>query len=106
MSDRIPDGAIAYKRTAIFDQDTIPQALTRTHSTKAGVWGKLHVLDGSLVFVSEPPKGSEQAGYEQIVRHGETKVIMPEASHHVRAKGPVRFFVEFYRLETRAGETW
>ena len=46
----------AYKRTQVFDQDSLPDGLKRQHSTKAGVWGRLHVLEGTLRFrTREPP---------------------------------------------------
>ena len=39
MSDVLPDNLVAYRRTPIFDQDSLPAALRRRHTTKDDVWG-------------------------------------------------------------------
>src|SRR4051812_7568539 len=46
----LPVGLVAYRRTPIFDQDTIPAGLRREHRTAAGVWGLITVLEGRLLF--------------------------------------------------------
>ncbi|HEX8668048.1 MAG TPA: DUF1971 domain-containing protein [Allosphingosinicella sp.] len=38
----------AYKVTAVFDEETLPAGLRRVHSTKAGTWGLIRVLEGRL----------------------------------------------------------
>ena len=37
--DGLPPGLTAYKRTPVFDQDSLPAGLRRSHRTKTGVWG-------------------------------------------------------------------
>lgn len=44
----LPEGLTPYKRTPVFDQDSLPSALLRDHRTKPGVWGVIQVLDRSL----------------------------------------------------------
>ena len=39
-----------YRSTPVFDQDTLPAALRARHSTKAGVWGVIRVLEGRLCY--------------------------------------------------------
>ena len=80
-----------YKRTAEFDEHTIPAGLRADHTTKRGVWGVIHVLAGSLVYIVESPLAREQ-----VVGAGQTAIVVPEVKHRVRPEGPVRFFVEFY----------
>ena len=36
-----------YKTTPVFDETSLPGAIRNAHSTKAGVWGLLRVLDQS-----------------------------------------------------------
>ena len=91
----IPISAAAYKRTAEFTQSSIPTALTANHSTKAGVWGLIHVVEGQLRYVVEPPLACEQ-----IVEPTRPAVIVPEVIHRVVPEWPVRFFVEFHRNAT------
>ncbi len=89
----LPEGATAYKRTPDFDQASIPAALKKDHSTKAGVWGLIHVLEGSLRYIVEPPLAREQ-----VLGPGAPGVVVPEVLHHVVPEGDVRFFVEFHRV--------
>jgi len=88
----LPSQVQPYKRTDDFTTRTIPAGLLRDHSTKAGVWGVLHVLEGALRYIVEPPLAREQ-----VVHAGERAVIVPEVLHRVVAEGDVRFFVEFHR---------
>ena len=45
-----PENLTPYKQTPTFTQDTIPSGLQKEHNTKAGVWGQIHVLTGSLRY--------------------------------------------------------
>ncbi|WP_437814977.1 DUF3565 domain-containing protein [Sorangium sp. So ce1078] len=86
----MPDGLSAYKRTAEFDEGTIPGGLRKNHATKAGVWGVIHVISGQLRYRIDGPGGRD------LLLNPETPgIIPPEALHHVEPDGPVRFFVEF-----------
>src|SRR5262245_45153595 len=50
---RLPSSASEYKRTEIFDATTTPTGLRKTHTTKAGVWGQIVVLEGRVLYVIE-----------------------------------------------------
>jgi tellurite resistance-related uncharacterized protein len=88
-----PDGAEEYRRTATFDERSIPPGLLGTHSTKAGTWGRLVVEEGEVRLWFQPPLSLEVAG-----RPGAPIVIPPQLEHQVRLRGPVRFHVEFLRV--------
>lgn len=79
-----------YKSTPVFDQDTLPQALRRDHSTKAGTWGVIRVLQGEIrLHIEEPP----------AVRHlgeGEAAVVAPRQAHRVEVLGEMRMRVDFH----------
>lgn len=87
----IPESCKPYKKTPVFTEETIPQAILNDHATKAGVWGLLTVLDGSLEYVVP------STSYRQTVTQDTKAVIEPEVLHHVKPLGRVRFFVEFWR---------
>ena len=90
MSEVLPPGLTAYKRTPEFDQHDLPAGLRSGHSTKAGVWGLIHVLEGQLRYrILEPAS-------EQILSPGVHEVVKPEQLHEVEPLGPMRIFVEFY----------
>lgn len=81
-----------YKTTTIFDQDSVPSGLLADHRTKSGVWGRLEVLEGSLVLRFAEPLD------ERLELHaGESAAIPPELPHRVELSGPVRFRVQFHR---------
>ena len=88
---RLPASVEAYRKTPIFTETSIPEALLRDHSTKAGTWGLIQVISGELVL--------HLAGSETPERltPGRPGVLEPQATHRVDADGPARFFVEFYR---------
>lgn len=88
----LPEGFVAYKRTSLFNEGSIPQGLLNHHSTKAGVWGVIHVESGQLRYVLDGLDGRALT-----LTPGSAGIIPPEVLHHVAADGPVRFYVEFHR---------
>ena len=88
-----PDDAVVYRRTPDFDETGIPRGMTADHSTRAGVWGRIHVESGALLYWIEPPLEREL----RIDAPG-SAVIVPEVRHRIAAEGEVRFFIEFGRV--------
>lgn len=88
----LPPGLEAYGRSPDFTPDTLPPKLRSAHSTKAGTWGLLHVLEGKIRFQLEAPYEGEC-----LASRGDKIVIESEVPHHVEFIEPGRFFVEFYR---------
>lgn len=96
MSARLPDGAKPYKRTATFDEASVPAGLLQDHSTKEGRWGILHLESGRLRYVVTDPR---QPPFQVLLTpEMPSTVIAPTVVHHVELLGPVRFHVEFYRV--------
>jgi len=90
MSDVLPAGLKAYKRTPEFNQDTLPAGLRRAHRTKPGVWALIHVLEGRLCYrILEPVSETELTPETPGVVH-------PDQPHEVQPLGPMRMYVEFY----------
>lgn len=90
MSEALPHGVRPYKKTPIFDENTVPKGLLREHRTKAGVWALVHVLEGKLRYRRGP------LNIEQILTPAAPGVVQPEEPHEVEPVGRVRFYVEFY----------
>ena len=88
----VPAGYEPYRRTPEFDENTIPEALLRHHSTKRGVWARIHVLRGTLEYCILAPFDSRES-----LSPLAPGIILPEVEHHVATRGPVSFFVEFLR---------
>ena len=83
-------GAEPYRRTPVFDENTLPAGLRGEHRTKPGVWGVIRVLEGRLRYqVLDPPS-------EMILEPGHPGLVLPDQPHRVHVLGPVRMQVEFY----------
>ena len=88
----LPEGVTQYKSTPEFTESTIPAGLLRSHSTAAGVWGRITILEGSLLY-----RELEPALEEHLLTPEQPGIIAPQQKHEVAAVGPVRFCVEFHR---------
>lgn len=86
----LPDGAVGFKSTPVFDQDTVPKGLLKDHSLKPGVWGKLVISEGSILF--------QEGGLEKRITPTDEWFVLPEVVHNVTLCGPVRFQIEFLRV--------
>ena len=79
-----------YRSTPVFDETSLPEALRKEHTTKAGVWGVIHVLEGRLrlTYIDPPSEVVLEAG-----RHG---IVQPQQPHFVEPLGPVKMQVDFH----------
>ena len=82
--------AAPYRSTPVFDQDTLPAALRARHSTKAGVWGVIRVIEGELRLTYLDPESTTLLTPEQ------PGPILPQQPHCVTPLGPMRMQVDFY----------
>ena len=88
-----PEGLTTHHRTPEFDAASIPDGMRSEHATKRGVWGRIRVVEGELMYhVDAPIHRSLQ------VAPASRAVIVPEVRHRVEPGGAVRFFVEFARV--------
>jgi tellurite resistance-related uncharacterized protein len=89
---QLPATVSPYNTTPTFTEDSIPSALLQSHTTKAGTWGKIVVLDGELIYrILEP-------SMEVIhLSSGKFGVVEPGIAHEVQPVGTVSFYVEFHR---------
>lgn len=87
----LPGHVQVYHRTPDFDQNTIPAGLLREHTTKAGVWARIVVLEGELTFRSVARQ------LNVVLDNTRPGIVEPEVSHEVEPLGPVRFYVEFLK---------
>jgi tellurite resistance-related uncharacterized protein len=82
--------AAPYCSTPVFDETTLPAGLRGEHRTRAGVWGEIHVLAGSLGLTRlDPPS-------EVTIVPGRPGLVLPEQPHWVTPLGPMRMRVDFY----------
>jgi len=93
----MPPDVSPYSRTQDFTETTVPQALLKAHTTKAGAWALIHVLEGRLVYRIEDPR--RPAAEQVLTAQTSPGVVEPTILHAVEPLGPVRFYVEFHRRE-------
>ena len=82
-----------YKSTPVFDNDTLPDALRRAHSTKEGTWGVIRVLEGRLRYVIE------NTGETLMLDPDNPGRVRPLELHHVETVGRMRMQVDFFDHE-------
>ena len=87
------DAPAPYKTTPVFDEETLPAGLRREHRTKAGVWGVIRLLEGSLRLTFTG------TGEERILSPAAPGLVRPEEPHLVAPLGPMRMQVDFYDAE-------
>lgn len=92
----LPPDARPYRRTDTFTETTVPAALLKAHQTKHGAWALIHVLEGRLAYKIVEP--GHPPSHEALTPTTPPGVIEPTILHEVAPLGPVRFYVEFYRL--------
>ena len=85
----LPEGLAAYKRTPEFSTESVPAGLLCEHNTKTGVWGLIHVLEGTLVY--HTPDDSH------TLIAGDQGVVVPNMLHSVAPDDAARFYVEFHK---------
>ena len=92
-----------YNRTRIFTETSVPEGLLTEHSTKEGVWGRIHVEEGSLRYqVTDPRREPLDL---VLAPDSDPGLIEPTFLHRVEPIGAVRFHVEFLREPQDAGGT-
>ncbi|MEM7173114.1 MAG: DUF1971 domain-containing protein [Pseudomonadota bacterium] len=95
----LPPEVTQYKRTNSFNADTVPKGFLNEHSTRAGIWGRLVVGQGSVAF-------QDQVSNERrTVNAGEFQVIVPQAVHFIEPSKDAEFFVEFYKDNGKPSES-
>jgi tellurite resistance-related uncharacterized protein len=86
----LPPNASPVRQTSVFTESTVPPPLLKSHMTKAGTWGRIVVLEGTLVYrILEP------SVEEVTLTPGVDGVVEPQVPHEVVPGPGVRFYVEF-----------
>ena len=91
-----PDSFEPYRKTREFDELSIPTGFRKDHSTKRGVWARIHVVSGSLGYHVDAP-----VHRAMVLEAPATGIIVPQVTHRLEVLGPVRLFLEFWRKSAR-----
>lgn len=92
MTTQIPTGYERTRTTPIFDNRSVPAGLLDAHRVADGVWGRLVVHTGEVVFIFD-----DEPDTPIRVRGGGHVDIPPARPHHLELDEHATFAVEFYR---------
>lgn len=90
----MPDIVRYVRRTALWDQDSMPAGLRRAHRLGSGTWGRIVLHDGRLAFSAQTT-----SPIDVVLDTGTTQAIPPEVEHHVEPLGDVRFHLELFMID-------
>jgi tellurite resistance-related uncharacterized protein len=79
-----------YRSTPVFNETSLPAALRARHATKAGVWGMVRVLEGTVKLTYLEPPSELLLGPDTPGR------LLPEQPHFVEPIGAMKMRVDFY----------
>ncbi|MFS1413183.1 DUF1971 domain-containing protein [Vibrio sp. 10N.286.49.B1] len=92
----IPTDFVNYKSTPVFTPDNIPKMFLHLHNTRAGVYGKINVISGSLKFYGFTERRGE-VEQEIIIEQAGFAISPPEYWHKVEfMSDDTSFRVDFY----------
>ena len=89
----LPDDIVLSHRSDIFTEETLPQGLQSRHQTKAGLWARLGVLEGAVLFKEFQPFHTLTP-----LSPGVPGIVVPEVPHEVLWEGPFRMQIEFFKV--------
>jgi len=93
QNESLPKSAVKVGSTPSMTEETVKEAILKSHLAPKGKIGYLVVEKGHCQYVWEDEEGPAlDADPEHPI------VIFPERYHHVVLTGPVTFRVEFYTL--------
>jgi tellurite resistance-related uncharacterized protein len=97
--NKIPENFVKYKSTPVFEKDSVPKMFLHLHNTRAGVYGKIRVISGTLKFFGFTQRKGD-IEQEISIPAGDFAVSPPEYWHKVEfLTDNTRFQVDFYAQE-------
>jgi len=87
----LPVGLVEARHTPLFDYQSLPDALTKSHRTT--VWAELWVQAGSVRYIDLEDSSPRDVRLDP----GDSVVIVPGVEHQVEPSTDAKFFVQFYR---------
>ncbi|CFR13598.1 tellurite resistance protein TehB [Yersinia frederiksenii] len=83
MKLTIPANYVHTRATQFFDISNLPAALLSHHNTKAGVYGRLSVMQGAVKYFGFSDAESTTADLELVIEAGHFGISPPEKWHQI-----------------------
>ena len=88
---QLPDHLDHYNTTKTFTDVSAPDIMKDDHRTKAGVWGRIVVVKGEVIYCIT------ETGERISLTPDQPGIIEPTIAHKIDPQPGTEFFVEFYR---------
>lgn len=94
---RIPDNFVHTRATPFWNKETAPKALLTHHNTKAGVYGRLSVMQGAVKYFAFPDATSTEPDREQVIEAGTFGISPPQKWHRIELLTDDTYFtIDFF----------
>lgn len=89
----LPDDVVCYRILGPWTDSEIPAGLLKQHQLKAGSWGELTVVSGTIEFCWD-----EVIGVEPICLATRQRIVIPPTvPHHLQIIGDAVLELHFYK---------
>lgn len=93
----IPFHFVHTRATPFWNKDTAPQALFSRHNTRAGVYGRLSVMQGAVKYCGFTDGDATETDIEVVVEAGSFAISPPEKWHRIELLTDDTYFnLDFY----------
>ena len=89
----LPDDVVCYRTLGPWTDSEIPAGLLKQHQLKAGSWGELTVVSGTIEFCWDEASIAEPI----CLAAGQRIIIPPTIPHHLQIIGEVVLDLHFYK---------
>jgi tellurite resistance-related uncharacterized protein len=87
----LPETVRAYQKTQIYTDKTTPGMMKNDHRVRSGVWAKIMVQKGEVIYEVPDRNQTVTATAESPV------IIEPLVTHRILPRTGARFYLEYYR---------
>ncbi len=87
----LPETVRAYQKTPIYTDKTTPGMMKNDHRVRNGVWAKIVVQKGEVVY--EIP----DRNHVETLTPDAPGIIEPVVTHRILPRPGARFYLEYYR---------
>lgn len=97
MSWQIPIHYRHTRSTPFWNKETVPQALLTHHNTKAGVYGRLSVMQGAVKYFGFASEHDTTPEVEVVIEAGHFGISPPQYWHHIELLTEETYFnIDFF----------
>ncbi|HHG8780283.1 DUF1971 domain-containing protein [Enterobacter hormaechei] len=94
---RIPENFVHTRSTPFWNKETAPQALFTHHNTKAGVYGRLSVMQGAVRYFGFADGDATEPDLDVVIEAGSFGISPPQKWHRIELLTDDTYFnIDFF----------